>query len=96
MGEDAVREQVIKNKAECLLCFLLIAHTKWIWGRGGEGWGCQLRCDRLRVSFLPTKGGRKVDFSVFRYRFNLPVVSADTIGRFQAPVFVSGDCIGLV
>ncbi len=32
--------------------------------------------------------------SIFRYQFDLPIVSVDTIGLCQVPIFVSGDCVG--
>ncbi len=38
--------------------------------------------------------GERSDWSIFRYRFDLPIVSDHTIGWCQVPIFVSADCVG--
>ncbi len=49
-------------------------------------------CPRGRYS--PPEVGERSDWSIFRYRFDLPILSDDTIGWCQVPIFVSADCVG--
>ncbi len=49
---------------------------------------------RVREYWVWTEVGERSDWSIFRYRFDLPILSDNTIGWCLVPIFVSADCVG--